>query len=83
MLVRLIGGGMLVATNLGQMVQSLKVGNAATGVTLFSVLQAISRMLTGMLSDRALLHGWCATAACPPPGSACRGAPPPYKAPRG
>jgi Major Facilitator Superfamily len=49
----LTGGGTLMTSNMGQMVESLKLHNSVTGAALafFCAAQALSRVVTGILSD--------------------------------
>ncbi|KAK3243818.1 hypothetical protein CYMTET_46543 [Cymbomonas tetramitiformis] len=50
----IVGAGVMVTTNLGQMCESRGAGSAATAVSLFSASQALGRLFTGLISEVAM-----------------------------
>jgi MFS family permease len=54
----LIGCGIMIASNAGQMCKALHIGSfSSTAVTLFSVSNSFARVVAGLLSDRAYHRG--------------------------
>ena len=54
----LIGCGIMIASNAGQMCKALRIESfSSTAVTLFSVSQSFARVVAGLLSDRAYRRG--------------------------